>query len=274
MYIESEHVIIVSVLLALCVGYLVFNIYKSIAAEQEYQLKSEEANALLAAAKKRAEAILRSSVGNAREKAGGILKDAQEQGAKEVQALVDKAEADMEQKRGALMQEMEAGRQSFLEETEEIDAAIRHNKEYLDSMGKEMDIIYGTSVVLASGATDLTVLSTMSDEELKERWTSVRKEEQSLIRDGVAVILSVPLQGKRFAGNSTKRILRNFNSDCDCYMAWLPSVGVDETKMKIQQSFDLLNKLYEDEGVAISKAYLSLKMEEVDILIAQNRNKA
>lgn len=254
MYVEREIIIACAVIVMLAVGYLVFNFYCSIAAEQLYQQKEKEAKALLENAKDAARRILNNATNRATAQKEEILKEAYVTADAEKNSILRMAE-----------EELEKSRQQLFLETEEINAGIEQNRKALQNMVQEVDVLYNDTVVAYSGVTDVTVLNGLSSTELKQKWGELRIKEKELIQTGAGVVVEVPAEGKVFVGSNIKRILRNFNSDCDCYLAWLSSVGVEETQKKIQHSYDVLNKLYGEEGVTISPSLLALKLEEAAI---------
>lgn len=106
----------------------------------------------------------------------------------------------------------------------------------------------------------------------KERLDAVRKQQKQMIKDKTAAMGNMDWtingdkrQGKAFINANIKQILRSFNNETEVIINKVKHSNIESSKKRIQRSFNQLNKLYEKEHVYLTKSYLNLKIDEMNI---------
>jgi hypothetical protein len=70
-------------------------------------------------------------------------------------------------------------------------------------------------------------------------------------------------EGQRMIRDYTKLILRSFNNECDASIVAVKFNNIESIEKKIRKAFDTLNSLGARMQIAITQAYLQLKLEEL-----------
>lgn len=106
----------------------------------------------------------------------------------------------------------------------------------------------------------------------KERLNAVRKQQKQMIKDKTAAIGSSKWtvndskrQGEAFINVNIKQILRSFNNETEVIITKVKHSNLENSKKRIQKSFDVLNNLYKRENVSITQGYLNLKFDEMHL---------
>lgn len=109
-------------------------------------------------------------------------------------------------------------------------------------------------------------------DQYKERLKKLRDEQKQMIKAGTAAICTMDwvvqgdkLKGIEFSNNTIKQILRNFNLECDICIDKVTFSNYENTQKRICNSFNLYNRLNEVNKTYISKKYLLLKLDELDL---------
>ncbi len=111
-----------------------------------------------------------------------------------------------------------------------------------------------------------------ASEQYKERLTLIRDQQKQQIRSGQAAQCSIEWQvegsvskGKQMTKRQLKLMLRAFNGECDAAVAKVRYNNVTALKQRIERSFDAINKLGETNRCEISRRYLALKQNELNL---------
>lgn len=106
----------------------------------------------------------------------------------------------------------------------------------------------------------------------KERLDDVRKEQKQMIKDKTAAISITTWEidgdkrkGAAFTNANIKQILRNFNLESEIIINKVKHSNIENSKKRLQKSYDQLNKLYDREYVKITQHFLDLKFDEMYI---------
>ena len=94
----------------------------------------------------------------------------------------------------------------------------------------------------------------------------MKTQEKALRESELDVVILNNSEKKKLIDRSVRQILRNFNADCDNQIMNIGIKNIDMVRNRIQKSYDTLNKLYSVDGVALSEAILSLKLEQATLL--------
>lgn len=113
-----------------------------------------------------------------------------------------------------------------------------------------------------------------SSDEYKERLAACRDKQKQMLKDQTAVFFSdewkvdgSKAKGRKMTKDNIKQILRSFNNECENTIDRVKFNNVETSEQRIQKSFETLNKLNETNIIAITPAYLDLKMEELHLAV-------
>lgn len=144
--------------------------------------------------------------------------------------------------------------------------------QYRDSLKKEIsdlesqrDSILSQSLVADINLSDY---QDMKSDEIKNELAVLRLRQSDMVKNGDAVdtdIVSSSTQSKRQVTNQSKQLLRCFNAECTSIVDKITLRNVDSSRDKIVRSFDTLNKMFKDDGVQITQAFLKTKFEELSL---------
>lgn len=111
--------------------------------------------------------------------------------------------------------------------------------------------------------------SNISSTQIKNELSILELQIKELIKRGKAVNFSVSKNTKRI-NFLTTQILKVFNSDVDAAFNKLSHSNVDVIRGKMTKSFESTNKIFADDDVSITKDYLDLKFNELNLLHQYN----
>ena len=107
----------------------------------------------------------------------------------------------------------------------------------------------------------------LRSDEIKNRMALLSNEEDEMIKSGKAVSTLGSLTGKALT-TQTKQLLRCFNAEAEGIIDHLTVKNVDSARTRLQRAFDANNKIFAADGVALTGAFLSLKLEELSATYA------
>ncbi|HCV2365107.1 TPA: DUF4041 domain-containing protein [Staphylococcus aureus] len=91
-------------------------------------------------------------------------------------------------------------------------------------------------------------------------------DEKEMVSNNKAVFYSGYNDKKSFINSQTKQILRAFNTECDYLFSSLTARNYENYHKKIIRSFEALNKIYKVDYVEISREYLKIKLEKLNLI--------
>ena len=148
---------------------------------------------------------------------------------------------------------------------------INNNTRELNEIRKEIALVEETLDMQEYGLYE-PKYNFINSTAYKERLDAVRKQQKQMIKDKTAAvgtrewsINGDTRQGKAFINTNIKQILRSFNNETEVIIDKVKHSNVESSKKRIQKSFDQLNRLYEREYVSLTKSYLNLKVDEMNI---------
>lgn len=148
---------------------------------------------------------------------------------------------------------------------------INNNTRELNEIRKEIALVEETLDMQEYGLYE-PKYNFINSTAYKERLDAVRKQQKQMIKDKTAAvgtrewsINGDTRQGKAFINTNIKQILRSFNNETEVIINKVKHSNVESSKKRIQKSFDQLNRLYEREYVSLTKSYLNLKVDEMNI---------
>ncbi len=108
--------------------------------------------------------------------------------------------------------------------------------------------------------------SQISAEECKNTLMLLKQEEKEIRDSGDDIIITDSKASAKFTERLIRQILRTFNAECDNITLNVSFNNIDQSRKKIQQSFETLNKLYAVYGVQLSRTLLKLKLEQASLM--------
>jgi hypothetical protein len=106
--------------------------------------------------------------------------------------------------------------------------------------------------------------------QIKDRLDRVRMSQKVLIKSGGAAsgnldweVNGKKSEGKKLVGDMMKLLIRSFNNECDYCVDNVKFDNVALAESRIRKSFEACNKLGRIMTVALTSAFLSLKLEEL-----------
>lgn len=109
-----------------------------------------------------------------------------------------------------------------------------------------------------------------TSEKYKEEISKIREHQKREIRNESAVLGGENIswngsiaQGAAMVKREKKLMLRAFNGECDSFIADVDWNNVSRMEERIQKSLEAINKIYDKQGIYISRAYASLKVTEL-----------
>lgn len=107
---------------------------------------------------------------------------------------------------------------------------------------------------------------TITSEDCKNRLIVLKQEEKEVREKKTDISVSGDDSNKKAYERAERKILRTFNSECDNIMLNVGLKNIDQSRKKIQKSFETLNKLYSVDGVALTNKILELKLEQITLI--------
>lgn len=160
----------------------------------------------------------------------------------------------------------------YTQKTQSFDESLKKAKQELDDLSHEkahlqheLDIL-GQETICAMVSID--AYSGLKSDEIKNELALLKNRETELIKSGNALIVTNDSTSKRVVDSQKKQILRCFNSEAASLIEGVTANNVDSVRMKLQRSYDALNKIFLVDGVQLSQGYFSLKLDELSLVYA------
>ncbi|HDF3191491.1 TPA: DUF4041 domain-containing protein [Staphylococcus aureus] len=91
-------------------------------------------------------------------------------------------------------------------------------------------------------------------------------DEKDMVNNEEAVYYYGYSEKKSHINSQIKQILRSFNTECDYLFSSLTSRNYDNYHKKIVRSYEALNKIYKVDNVEITRQYLQIKLEKLNLI--------
>ncbi|HDG8540753.1 TPA: DUF4041 domain-containing protein [Staphylococcus aureus] len=91
-------------------------------------------------------------------------------------------------------------------------------------------------------------------------------DEKDMVSNDEAVYYYGYSEKKSHINSQIKQILRSFNTECDYLFSSLTSRNYDNYHKKIVRSYEALNKIYKVDNVEITRQYLQIKLEKLNLI--------
>lgn len=246
-------------------GYGAYVFYLENFGESEYDKSMRSGSMIIQAAKSKASEIISKAESNSKI----ILDDAQ----KHSSQIVSEAELSAKTILGDANLQAENIILNKKKEESALLLQIKNLHTDLEQLNNEYSVLLNKDLIVASGIMDLSLLENITSEECKDKLIVLRNKQKEVISSGFAVEIFDNSNGKKFANNNIKQILRCFNFECDNAFINISAKNVDFVKTKVQKSFDSLNKIFSTDGVRLALDYLALKLDEATLLFSYEEKK-
>jgi len=111
-----------------------------------------------------------------------------------------------------------------------------------------------------------------SSEEYKDAISKAKEQQKEDVQNGAAMLGGESIswnnslsQGQAMVKRQKKLMLRAFNGECSSFIFTVKWNNIDKIEMRIEKSFADINKVYEKQGIFITKRYKKLKLEELQL---------
>ncbi len=134
----------------------------------------------------------------------------------------------------------------------------------LDDLRKELSILNNQTI---GKYYNFSAYEQITSEECKNKLMLLKQDEKHLrenegdVKVGQKDDVSKPIKER-----IVRKMLRTFNSECDNIIFNVGIKNIDQSRKKIQQSFETLNKLYSVDGVELTQKILELKLEQITLM--------
>ena len=157
----------------------------------------------------------------------------------------------------------------YSEKIEKLKAQYTEGYNIYQNLLKEANL-YKETIDLAGYGVYEPHFSFDTSEQYKNEINLIREKQKYEIRNGTAVIGGNNItwngslaQGAVLVKREKKIILRTFNGECDGFIASVDWNNILKMEERLKRSFFSINKLYEKQGIVISRVYLGLKLKEL-----------
>lgn len=149
----------------------------------------------------------------------------------------------------------------------------KYNEGYkiYESLLKESDI-YRETVDLADYGVYEPHFDFDTSEQYQNEIYGVREKQKLEIKNESAVLGGENIswngslsQGAAMVRREKKLMLRAFNGECDSFIADVDWNNISKMAVRIEKSLEAINKVYEKQGIYISRSYADLKLKELNL---------
>ncbi|MDS0528531.1 DUF4041 domain-containing protein [Clostridium sp. SHJSY1] len=157
----------------------------------------------------------------------------------------------------------------------EVEKLINHIEEL-----KEQIIVLDDEILYQSFGIYIPLYNFLTSEQYKNKLLLIRDEQKRMIKSKTATcnlsywgIDSNINKEVKLHGDNVKQIIRCFNGECEAIINKVKFNNLDSIKNRIEKSYNTLNKMNKRNGIEISKEYLNLKYQELDLVYEYNVKK-
>lgn len=106
----------------------------------------------------------------------------------------------------------------------------------------------------------------ITSKELKDKLSMLSLDEKDMVKNDEAINYSGYDEKKSYINSQIKQILRAFNTECDYLFSSLNARNYENYHNKIVRSFETLNRIYKVDKVEITREYLQIKLEKLNLI--------
>lgn len=111
-----------------------------------------------------------------------------------------------------------------------------------------------------------------NSEEYKDRLSVIRQRQKDMIKNDVACVYPTnptldgsASKGRKMIKDNVRQILRSFNNECEAIIDKVKFNNIESIRKRIEKSYNDLNRMNAAMQISIIPAYLSLKLEELNL---------
>ncbi|WP_232133167.1 DUF4041 domain-containing protein [Staphylococcus hominis] len=149
-------------------------------------------------------------------------------------------------------------------ENEKLTEEINKKKEKIKELDSNIE-----GKVFNSELKDIFVTrfeESVTSNDLKDKLSLLSLDEKEMVKNNKAVDYSGYDDKKSYINSQIKQILRSFNTECDYLFNSLNARNYENYHNKIIRSFESLNKIYKVDNVEITREYLKIKLEKLNLI--------
>ena len=214
----------------------------------------------------------------AKNKSKRIVKEA-EQEKKNAKTQYDQSIADADYESQRILDEAETKRKDVIEQGDRLRKENRFLEDYTERLKEKLRPLEDDYTLQSHGLYE-PKYDFAEAVNYKNRLTAIRKKQKQMIRDKTAAVCDVDWEvsgsrreGKKMTGEQLRLMLRAFNGECDSLIMKVKYNNVHSIEKRIGSVFDAVNKLGKTKQSYISRKYLSLKHEELYLVLEYEEKK-
>ena len=136
----------------------------------------------------------------------------------------------------------------------------------------EKEIVYLEKELLLASSAVFSPDDNITSEEYKNQLSILRINYKELVKSDKALHIASQ-DSKKVINNNAKQILRCFNAECSNILCSISAQNVDTLRNKIAKTFETLNKIFETDGISLTKEVLEIRLEELRLIHAYELKK-
>ena len=106
--------------------------------------------------------------------------------------------------------------------------------------------------------------------DLKNKLSVIREKQKEMVKSGKALTIT-STEKQSVIKKQAQQILRCFDAETAIIMGDVTVNNVDSSRNKINNAFNKINKIFDVDGVQITRAYLSTKLDEMSLVYSHLR---
>lgn len=156
-----------------------------------------------------------------------------------------------------------------------VDAAMAARDQYREEASKIQEDcdrlkseIRATELQAIVAVSKIDGYENLKSDEIQNQLLMLRKDQEEAIKTEQALKYTSPFNQKKKTeqNNLKKQILRCFNAEVTSVIEGVTVRNVDTVRGKINRTYELLNKIFDQDGVAIRKSFFNLKLKELSLV--------
>ncbi|HFN9125053.1 TPA: DUF4041 domain-containing protein [Staphylococcus aureus] len=162
------------------------------------------------------------------------------------------------------IEELDAERKNLVVENERLSGEISFKEKKIKELEANIE-----DKIIDSDLKDIFVNhfeENITSKELNDQLSMLSLDEKGMVNNDEAVYYYGYSEKKSHINSQIKQILRSFNTECDYLFSSLTSRNYDNYHKKIVRSYEALNKIYKVDNVEITRQYLQIKLEKLNLI--------
>ncbi|EOB7561012.1 DUF4041 domain-containing protein [Staphylococcus aureus] len=162
------------------------------------------------------------------------------------------------------IEELDAERKNLVVENERLSGEISFKEKKIKELEANIE-----DKIINSDLKDIFVNhfeENITSKELNDQLSMLSLDEKDMVNNDEAVYYYGYSEKKSHINSQIKQILRSFNTECDYLFSSLTSRNYDNYHKKIVRSYEALNKIYKVDNVEITRQYLQIKLEKLNLI--------